>query len=469
MASSSDDELEAPPVPTRRRSSRQLDDDEGSYRLRKRATNLAPITHTKPSKNAPASRRRSRAPRPRARRPAVLGARRPQPVPGVRAALERRGWTEVPESTRHVHLLWSLKTDEVDALLESGAVRPATALNHFRRNYELITKHGLARNLRATDDDVDIDGVMPRSYFLRDVGQLREFLADYVVTAARAALHAALAGRRQRRRRAARAVAYAVARRFLVRLPPPPPPTRPPTTARRRGARGGCSGARHCAHRSRHCCRPNPNGMRSSLRGLASCRRGRRSGAATRPPRPSPAAAAAGSGSPPPPRSPPPRRRRRRRAPPSRRHNWRRRRRQRLPPPASRDEPAAAVAAEASLPQSSMDAAAGGGANGWILKSVGLSRGRGISIATELPTILSRAEGKRYRLIAQKYVERPLLLLGRCERPPPPPPDPPHSRRHHLNTSHSQEVRRAGLGPRLVAQPAHDLGVPRLLPPVFVA
>ena len=55
MASSSDDEFEAPPpVPTRRRSSRQLDDDDGSYRLRKRATNLAPITHTKPSKNAPA-------------------------------------------------------------------------------------------------------------------------------------------------------------------------------------------------------------------------------------------------------------------------------------------------------------------------------------------------------------------------------------------------------------------------------
>ena len=53
-----------------------------------------------------------------------------------------------------------------------------------------------------------------------------------------------------------------------------------------------------------------------------------------------------------------------------------------------------------------------------------------------LPTILSRAEGKRYRLIAQKYIERPLLLLGRCERPPPPPPDPPHSRRHHLNHLH---------------------------------
>ena len=43
-AGSSDDEIAAPPAP-RRRSSRQLDDDDGSYRLRKRATNLAPITH----------------------------------------------------------------------------------------------------------------------------------------------------------------------------------------------------------------------------------------------------------------------------------------------------------------------------------------------------------------------------------------------------------------------------------------
>ena len=155
-AGSSDDEIAAPPVPTRRRSSRQLDDDDGSYRLRKRATNLAPITHTKPSKNAPAVteeelERLGHAPD--ARLFTVLAG--PNQYPCVRAALERRGWTEVPESTRHVHLLWSLKTDEVDALLESGSVRPAMALNHFRRNYELITKHGLARNLRATDDDVD--------------------------------------------------------------------------------------------------------------------------------------------------------------------------------------------------------------------------------------------------------------------------------------------------------------------------
>ena len=215
--SSSDDE---PPAPTRRRSSRQLDDDDGSYRLRKRATNLAPITHTKPSKNAPAvtEEELERLGHARdARLFAVLAG--PNQYPCVRAALECRGWTEVPESTRHVHLLWSLKTDEVDALLESGAVRPAMALNHFRRNYELITKHGLARNLRATDDDVDIDGVMPRSYFLRDVGQLREFLADYVVTAARSALHAALADGGGGEPDAPRLrVAYAVARRFLVRL-----------------------------------------------------------------------------------------------------------------------------------------------------------------------------------------------------------------------------------------------------------
>ena len=47
------------------------------------------------------------------------------------------------------HLKWTVKAEYVDALVESGKVRSGQILNHFRRNYELMTKHGLSRNLRS--------------------------------------------------------------------------------------------------------------------------------------------------------------------------------------------------------------------------------------------------------------------------------------------------------------------------------
>ena len=54
-----------------------------------------------------------------------------------------------------------------------------------------------------------------------------------------------------------------------------------------------------------------------------------------------------------------------------------------------------------------------GASNAWILKSVDMSRGRGISMLTELKPILEWMHAKEYRLIAQRYVERPMLIRRR--------------------------------------------------------
>ena len=46
-------------------------------------------------------------------------------------------------------------------------------------------------------------------------------------------------------------------------------------------------------------------------------------------------------------------------------------------------------------------------------RSVGLSRGRGISIACGLGEILERCHAKKWRLMVQKYVERPFIIKAR--------------------------------------------------------
>ena len=114
----------------------------------------------------------------------------------VRLALERRGWGENSDPNSLVfHLKWTVKAEYVEELLEAGKVRPGQILNHFRRNYELMTKHGLSRNLRSLPsfEDCDADELVPRAYYMKDVQQVREFLADYCLCAAHAALRAFLA------------------------------------------------------------------------------------------------------------------------------------------------------------------------------------------------------------------------------------------------------------------------------------
>ena len=114
----------------------------------------------------------------------------------VRQALERRGWVENADPNSLVfHLKWTVKAEYVEELVEAGKIKSGQILNHFRRNYELMTKHGLSRNLRSLPsfEDCDADELVPRAYYMKDVQQVREFLADYCLCAAQAVLRAFLA------------------------------------------------------------------------------------------------------------------------------------------------------------------------------------------------------------------------------------------------------------------------------------
>ena len=112
----------------------------------------------------------------------------------LREALEKRGWVEEDEESTRYGLFWTIKAKITDALIDSGNARKRTLLNHYQRAWALITKHRLAENVRALPafEDVDVDTIAPPTYYVKDVGQLREFMSDYCVSIAQQVLaHAA--------------------------------------------------------------------------------------------------------------------------------------------------------------------------------------------------------------------------------------------------------------------------------------
>jgi len=62
-----------------------------------------------------------------------------------------------------------------------------------------------------------------------------------------------------------------------------------------------------------------------------------------------------------------------------------------------------------SIPQSRLN----GHQNVWIVKSVGLSRGRGIQVFHDLVEMLAYVKKKKYRAVVQKYMENPLTVHKR--------------------------------------------------------
>ena len=102
---------------------------------------------------------------------AIVGA---YATDAVRTALLRRGWRQ-EEAPHRASLLWTRKASDVI----DGTLPPSSQLrNHFRNTAELVTKRGLASNLRmlAALDGVDVRSVAPASYCLADPKQLAEFL-----------------------------------------------------------------------------------------------------------------------------------------------------------------------------------------------------------------------------------------------------------------------------------------------------
>ena len=116
----------------------------------------------------------------------IVGAR----MEVLRAALLRRGWREeFDASSRAFALKWARKASEC-------GVEPPTAcqvLNHFRGAHELVTKHGLCRNLRALHrlDGVDIRHVAPPTFYAGDATQLRELIASHEAASSGEGAHVA--------------------------------------------------------------------------------------------------------------------------------------------------------------------------------------------------------------------------------------------------------------------------------------
>ena len=143
-------------------------------------------------------------------------------IQALRDALERRGWVEEEDADSTTFgLKWTIKAAKAEQHITDGTVGDDQILNHFERAWELITKHRLSGNLRALPwtEGVDPDTFVPRTYYVHDPAQLKEFIVDYFVTAARAALVDAVASSAWPPAAPERInAAVSIIRRFLARI-----------------------------------------------------------------------------------------------------------------------------------------------------------------------------------------------------------------------------------------------------------
>ncbi|KOO25311.1 tubulin-tyrosine ligase family protein [Chrysochromulina tobinii] len=143
-------------------------------------------------------------------------------IQALRDALERRGWVEEEDAdSTSFGLKWTIKAAKAEQHITDGTVGDEQILNHFERAWELITKHRLSGNLRALPwtEGVDPDTFVPRTYYVHEPAQLKEFVVDYFVTAARAALVDAVASSAWPPAAPERVnAAVSIIRRFLARI-----------------------------------------------------------------------------------------------------------------------------------------------------------------------------------------------------------------------------------------------------------
>lgn len=99
------------------------------------------------------------------------------PYPCVRKVLGNRGWAENKDrESPWWDMKWTLKTSDIEfKRLESGML-----VNHFPANYELTTKYGLCKNMRSLSwsQDADPDEFFPRCFDLSEANDRDDFL-DY--------------------------------------------------------------------------------------------------------------------------------------------------------------------------------------------------------------------------------------------------------------------------------------------------
>jgi len=302
----------------------------------------------------------------------------------VRQALLKRGWFENPvKHSKAFHFKWTLKLDDVEEGFDD--LREDQIVNHYRRSYELISKHGLARNMRALSafEDVDIDQLMPRSFYIYDINQFREFLNDYALSTARAKLDL-FVGRGKgpapscNAARVAVTVCQRFARNFELSL------------AATRETRAGTAGESHnksIAWEARtRALQMDPPLLESHIEWVALYGKKKASGRFPKCVQNIMTEQAVVQG------------------------------KEELelavgaPSAELSEEEALEIIAQIDelLPQSCIDCRPN--TNMWIVKSVGLSRGRGLKVMNDLGEMLEYCRKKKFRAIVQKYIESPLLV-----------------------------------------------------------
>ncbi len=349
-----------------------------------------------------------------------------QRLDSLRDSLIRRGWHESEAPDALVSFKWTRKLSEL------GTAQPSwRILNHFRKTDELVTKQGLASNLRMLGSmaGVDVLSVAPPSFCLADGPQLHEFLAFKSLIRAHATLCAAAAAAAAAATVPAGtcspsiAAASQVAERFLTSYEaalesPSAAATGAVSCAASAAAIAAGSAAASIASSAASSeMRARAQRWRArvaSLRSLELTQRERDAllcrvaatdvrlppaplpeapppdGAQAAPTAAAPSAtaiatvpAAAASTDSPPPSS-----------------------------PAQWLSLAERLCTSLQLPPP-QEIQADEGEDAWILKSAAGRRGEGITIATALDQVLERCEAEQFRLVAQQYVRHPMLIQGR--------------------------------------------------------
>eukprot|EP00128_Syssomonas_multiformis_P001723 Colp12_sorted_trinity150504_noHs@23638 len=111
------------------------------------------------------------------------------PYQDIRDSLLARGWVEQKRSNEVSDLIWSCKSD----VLDYKSLGKCTIVNHYRGAQELTTKMGLQRNMRKLPwfESVDPDSFFPRCHFLNSDDGYPEFVAEFRHLAARGILRRA--------------------------------------------------------------------------------------------------------------------------------------------------------------------------------------------------------------------------------------------------------------------------------------
>jgi tubulin monoglycylase TTLL3/8 len=101
--------------------------------------------------------------------------------PDIKECLIKRGWKENTDQTStKFNFLWTLKLTEMPSKLTKNQI-----VNHFINNTEISKKSGLTKNIKnLIFKNIDVDNFYPRCYELSERNDMEDFIEDFKTTKA---------------------------------------------------------------------------------------------------------------------------------------------------------------------------------------------------------------------------------------------------------------------------------------------